>query len=69
MVSGRRIVLMLDAWEKSPSLRSELATLESYLQHPEQWPHTNEANRGLIHAKSFVRKHTTSMLLDPQPNK
>jgi tetratricopeptide (TPR) repeat protein len=40
-ISERRIVLILDAWEKSPSLRPELATLESFLKHRADWPHTH----------------------------
>jgi hypothetical protein len=40
-VSERRIVLILDAWEKSPSIRSEFATLEAILKHREDWPHTH----------------------------
>lgn len=36
-VSRRRIVLMLDAWEKSPSLRTEPVTLEGILKHDEDW--------------------------------
>jgi hypothetical protein len=40
-VSDRHIVLILDAWEKSPSLRSEFSTLETFLKHREEWPHTH----------------------------
>ena len=36
-VSGRRVALILDAWEKSPSLRSETGTLEGILKHPDAW--------------------------------
>ncbi len=37
-VSGRRVLLILDAWEKSPSMKSEVATLEALLKHPGDWP-------------------------------
>jgi hypothetical protein len=40
-LSQRSIVLMLDGWEKSPSLRAEFATLESFLKHRKDWPHTH----------------------------
>ncbi|MBI3775464.1 MAG: hypothetical protein HY273_07915, partial [Gammaproteobacteria bacterium] len=36
-ISGRRVILILDAWEKSPSLRSEFATLEAFLRHLDDW--------------------------------
>lgn len=38
-VSERDVVLILDAWEKSPSLRAELGTLEAILRHLEDWGH------------------------------
>lgn len=37
-VSGRRIVLILDAWEKSASGQSEYATLDAFLKHLDEWP-------------------------------
>ncbi|MEO9101778.1 MAG: hypothetical protein ABI212_07940, partial [Burkholderiaceae bacterium] len=40
-ISGRRIVLILDAWEKSPSLRAEHATIESVFKHDEDWADTH----------------------------
>lgn len=40
-VSGRRVVLILDAWEKSPSMRAESAALEIFLKHRDDWPHTH----------------------------
>ena len=40
-VSDRHVVLILDAWEKSPSSHSEFATLETFLRHLEDWPHTH----------------------------
>jgi tetratricopeptide (TPR) repeat protein len=40
-ISARRVVLILDAWEKSPSLRAEHATLESVLKHREDWASTH----------------------------
>ena len=40
-VSGRRVVLILDAWEKSPSIVTEFATLEAFLKHQDDWPHTH----------------------------
>ena len=40
-VSKRRVVLILDAWEKSPSPRAEFATLEAFLKHQDAWPHTH----------------------------
>ncbi|MDR5884096.1 tetratricopeptide repeat protein [Caballeronia sp. LZ032] len=40
-MSGRRIALFLDAWEKSPSVRFEHATLEAFLKHIEHWPHVH----------------------------
>lgn len=36
-VSNCRVVLILDAWEKSPSMRSEIATLEAFLKHQDAW--------------------------------
>ncbi|MGH8591681.1 MAG: tetratricopeptide repeat protein [Gammaproteobacteria bacterium] len=38
MVSGRRVVLVLDAWEQSISVGPEHRTLESALDHAEEWP-------------------------------
>lgn len=40
-VSRRRVVLILDAWEKSPSIRAEHSTLEAFLKHPDEWPATH----------------------------
>ncbi len=40
-VSKRRVVLILDAWEKSPSMRAESAALEIFLKHRDDWPHTH----------------------------
>ena len=40
-ISKRRVVLILDAWEKSPSMDSELATLEAFLKHQDAWPTTH----------------------------
>jgi tetratricopeptide (TPR) repeat protein len=40
-ITQRRIVLVLDAWEKSPSLNSDFATLESFLKHLDGWPETH----------------------------
>lgn len=40
-VSKRRIVLILDAWEKSPALRFEIKTLESIVKHPDAWDGTH----------------------------
>ena len=40
-VSKHRVVLILDAWEKSPSIRSEITTLESFLKALNVWPHTH----------------------------
>ena len=40
-VSGRQIVLILDAWEKTPSLHSEAVTLEAFLKHLDAWPTTH----------------------------
>lgn len=40
-VSGRRVVLILDAWEKSPSMRAESTALEIFLKHRDDWPHTH----------------------------
>ncbi len=40
-ISGRRVVLILDAWEKSPSMRAEFLTLEAFLKHLGDWPHTH----------------------------
>ncbi|WP_130433212.1 tetratricopeptide repeat protein [Rivibacter subsaxonicus] len=37
-VSDRRVVLILDAWEKSPSVRHEVGTLEAFLKHLDDWP-------------------------------
>ncbi len=36
-LSGRRIVLILDAWEKSPSIVKESKTLESVVKAPGEW--------------------------------
>ena len=40
-LSDRYVVLILDAWEKSPSIRSEFAMLETFLKHQNDWPHTH----------------------------
>ena len=40
-VTGRRIVLMLDAWEKSAVVRAEHATLEAFLKHLDDWPNAH----------------------------
>lgn len=40
-LSGRRVVLILDAWEKAPSARFEYLTLEFYLKHQASWPPTH----------------------------
>lgn len=40
-ISGRKTVLILDAWEKSPSLRAENEALENLLKHREDWPETH----------------------------
>jgi hypothetical protein len=40
-MSGRRIVLILDAWEKSASIRVEFATLEAILKHQDDWASTH----------------------------
>lgn len=40
-ISGRRVLLVLDAWEKAPSGRAEFSTLEAFLRHLEDWPHTH----------------------------
>ena len=39
--SQRGVVLILDAWEKSPSSRAEFETLEAFLKHREDWPQTH----------------------------
>jgi hypothetical protein len=36
-LGGKRVVLILDAWEKSPSVTREFATLESLVKNPAQW--------------------------------
>lgn len=38
-IGKRDIVLILDAWEKSPSGRGEFAVLEAFLKHEDAWPH------------------------------
>ena len=40
-ICKRRIILILDAWEKSPSIRAESTTLETFLKHRSDWPHTH----------------------------
>ncbi len=40
-ISERRVVLILDAWEKSRSFDEESATLEAFLKHRNDWPHTH----------------------------
>ena len=40
-MSGRQIVLILDAWEKSSSFRFEYATLEMFLKHLHEWSQTH----------------------------
>jgi tetratricopeptide (TPR) repeat protein len=40
-VSERRIVLILDAWEKSGSIRDEAKTLDSFLGCLDDWPSTH----------------------------
>jgi len=36
--SGKKVVLVLDAWEKSQSLKAEHDILEAFVKHPEDWP-------------------------------
>jgi tetratricopeptide (TPR) repeat protein len=40
-MSGRRILLVLDAWEKMAALSQERSTLESILKHPDDWDHVH----------------------------
>lgn len=40
-ISGRNVVLVLDAWEKTPALRSEFLALESFLRGLDTWPATH----------------------------
>ena len=40
-ISGRRIVFILDAWEKSPTMRQEAKTIESFLNRRSDWPPTH----------------------------
>lgn len=40
-ISNRRTVLILDAWEKSPTLQSEYRALETYLGRLDDWPETH----------------------------
>ncbi len=35
---GRPIVLILDAWEKSPTIQKVFSTLESFIDHSDEWP-------------------------------
>ena len=37
-ISGRRIVLIIDQWEKSEDAPFELDLLDAFLRHPEDWP-------------------------------
>lgn len=37
-ITGRRLVLIFDAWEKTGSLEKERAFLEIYLAHRDKWP-------------------------------
>jgi tetratricopeptide (TPR) repeat protein len=37
-ISGKKVILILDAWEKSLSLDFEHQTLEAFISHPEDWP-------------------------------
>ena len=41
MTSGRRVVLVLDAWEQSISAGPEHRTLESVLDHADEWPNSH----------------------------
>jgi tetratricopeptide (TPR) repeat protein len=36
-LSGRRIVLMLDAWEKTASITTDVAIFDAFLKHSESW--------------------------------
>ena len=36
-ITGSHVVLILDAWEKSPSVKSEFKTLETLLSHLDDW--------------------------------
>jgi tetratricopeptide (TPR) repeat protein len=40
-VTQKRIVLMLDAWEQSPSKRQEFQLLQTILRHQEDWEHAH----------------------------
>jgi hypothetical protein len=40
-ISERRVMLILDACEKSPSIGTELGTLEAFLKHQDVWPRTH----------------------------
>ena len=40
-ISNLRIVFILDAWELSPSKLAEFATIQAFLRHLDQWPHTH----------------------------
>jgi hypothetical protein len=37
-ISNLRIVLILDAWELSPSKPAEFATIQAFLRHLDEWP-------------------------------
>lgn len=79
-VSNRRVLLILDAWEKS-SIRDESATLEAFLKHIDDWPSTHvflsirdpemgsaqadgEANR---YARDLSRLHPAAEMYDLSP--
>ena len=38
-ISGSRIALFLDQWEKSPDVARESKTLDAFIRHLEDWPH------------------------------
>lgn len=37
-ITGTPLVLVLDQWEKSPDVRTEAKTLDSFVRAPEDWP-------------------------------
>ena len=40
-ISGKGVVLILDAWEKTPASEREIGILDTFLDHLEDWPPTH----------------------------
>ena len=78
--TGRGVVLVLDAWEQSPTIRSDVTLLESFLNHQEDWPATHfilairnpELDSTRTNNEAFDRAidlcgHSAALMVDLEP--